>query len=283
MRLDTFLQSKIRDCSRSFIQFLIKKGNIKVNDEIRKKNYILKGSEEISVNLIADPASFIKAEEVPFTVLSEENDFMIISKPTGIVTHPAGRNSSGTLLSGLLFLHPELNDWKGLGKPGLVHRLDKETSGIMIVAKNAVAQKNIMRQFAERKVAKHYIAVCDGKLSDSRFIEAPIKRNDFNRTSFSVEPGGRSAKTYIRPVARFPGRTMMLVKTFTGRTHQIRVHLSHIGYPVSGDIKYGGKGAPRIMLHAYSIAFNHPETDKRIYFKTEFPKDICSFLKKENG
>ena len=280
MRLDTFLQSKLRDCSRSFLQFLIKKGNVAVNGGIKKKNYILRGDEDISVDLIADPASYIKAEEAPFEVIREEKDFLIISKPAGVVTHPSGRLSSGSLLQGLLYRYPELGEWKGLGKPGLVHRLDKGTSGIMIVARNARAQKIIMRQFADRKVAKHYIAVCGGKVSESRFIEAPIKRNEFHRTSFSVEPGGKSAKTYIRPVKIFGDKTLLLVKIFTGRTHQIRVHLSHIGYPVAGDIKYGGGEAPRIMLHAYSIAFNHPVTGKRIYFRTGFPEDIGKFLRR---
>ncbi|MBA3065734.1 RluA family pseudouridine synthase [bacterium] len=297
MRLDTFLQSKIKDHSRSFIQFLIKTGNIKVNGKIEKKNYILKGSEEIAVNLIADPATNVKAEKVNFKVIHEEESFLIISKPSGIITHPAGRSSSGTLLQGLLFKYPQLNDWKGLGKPGLVHRLDKETSGLMIVAKTAPAQKIIMKQFADRTVAKHYLAICAGKVSWSQFIDAPIKRNDFNRTSFSVEADGRNAKTYMRPVAGFPGeaprnparpglsrdwlqdKTLLLIKIFTGRTHQIRVHLSHIGYPVLGDIKYGGPDAPRIMLHSYSISFNHPESGRRLYFKTDFPENFSDFLK----
>ncbi|MCD6311866.1 MAG: RluA family pseudouridine synthase [Elusimicrobia bacterium] len=279
MRLDSFLQSKINDCSRSFIQFLIKTGNITVNEKTEKKNYILKGSEEISVNLIADPTTHVKAEKVNFKVIHEEESFLIISKPSGIITHPAGRHSSGTLLQGLLFRYPQLNDWKGLGKPGLVHRLDKETSGLMIVAKTANGQKIIMKQFADRTVSKHYLAVCEGKVSSSQFIEAPIKRNDFNRTAFSVETGGRNAKTYIRPVAGFPGKTLLLIKIFTGRTHQIRVHLSHIGYPVSGDVKYGGKPSARIMLHSYSISFNHPESGKRLYFKSDFPEDFRNFIK----
>ncbi len=276
MRLDSFLQSKINDCSRSFIQFLIKTGNIKVDGETKKKNYILKGSEEIAVNLIADPATHVKAEKVDFKVIHEEESFLIISKPSGIITHPAGRTSSGTLLQGLLFKYPQLKDWKGLGKPGLVHRLDKETSGLMIVAKTANSQKIIMRQFADRTVAKHYLAVCEGKVSASQFIDAPIKRNDFNRTAFSVETDGKNAKTYIRPVKGVSGKTLLLIKIFTGRTHQIRVHLSHIGYPVSGDVKYGGKPSVRIMLHSYSISFNHPESGRRLYFRTNFPAKFNS-------
>ena len=279
MRLDTFLQSKLRECSRSFLQFLIKEGNVAVNGGIKKKNYILKGNEDISVDLIADPASYIKAEEAPFEVLREEKDFLIISKPSGVVTHPSGRLSSGSLLQGLLYRYPELGEWKGLGKPGLVHRLDKGTSGIMIVARNARAQKIIMRQFADRKVAKHYLAVCDGKVSESRFIEAPIKRNEFHRTSFSVEAGGKPAKTYIRPVKIFGDKTLLLVKIFTGRTHQIRVHLAHIGFPVTGDATYGHSDAPRVMLHAYSIAFHRPDNYERVYFRDEFPKDIKKFLR----
>ncbi|MDO9513084.1 MAG: RluA family pseudouridine synthase [Elusimicrobiota bacterium] len=278
MRLDTFLQSRIEGHSRSFLQFLIKTGNVKVDGKTEKKHHILKGNEEISVNLIADPATNVKAEKVNFKVIHEEESFLIISKPSGIITHPAGRNSSGTLLQGLLFKYPQLNDWKGLGKPGLVHRLDKETSGLMIVAKTANAQTIIMKQFAGRTVAKHYLALCVGKVTSSQFIEASIKRNDFNRTAFSVEADGRNAKTYIRPVSQFPGKTLLLIKIFTGRTHQIRVHLSHIGYPVSGDIKYGGAPDARIMLHSYSIGFNHPENGKRLYFKTDFPEDFSAFL-----
>ena len=271
MRLDTFLQSRIAGHSRSFIQFLIKTGNVKVNGKSEKKHHILKGDEEISVNLIADPASNVTAEKVNFKVLHEEESFLIISKPSGIITHPAGRNSSGTLLQGLLYKYPQLNDWKGLGKPGLVHRLDKETSGLMIVAKTADAQTNIMKQFAARTVSKHYLAVCCGKVISSQFIDAAIKRNDFNRTAFSVETDGRNAKTYIRPVKSMKEKTLLLIKIFTGRTHQIRVHLSHIGYPVSGDVKYGGEPDKRIMLHSYSISFNHPESGRRLYFRTDFP------------
>jgi len=278
MRLDTFLHSKLPDTSRSFIQYLIKAGNILINGKGTKKNYILKGNEEITVNLIADPATYVEAEEVPFEVLYEDPEFLIILKPSGIIAHPVGRQRRKTLLQGLLFKYPELKHWPGLGKPGLVHRLDKETSGIMIVARNASSQKNIMKQFEKRTVSKTYIAFVCGSVKNSGTVEAPIKRNDINRTSFSISPDGRKAKTYFRPVKKFKKYSLLLIRPYTGRTHQIRVHLSHIGFPVAGDKKYGGDESQRIMLHAYSISFNHPASGKRIYFKTTFPKDFKKFI-----
>ncbi len=278
MRLDTFLHSKLPDTSRSFIQYLIKTGNILINEKESKKNYILKGNEEITVNLIADPATYVEAEEVPFEVLYEDPEFLIISKPSGIITHPVGRQRKKTLLQGLLFKYPELKHWPGLGKPGLVHRLDRETSGIMIVARNATAQKNIMKQFEKRTVSKTYLAVVADVVKNSGTVEAPIKRNEIRRTTFSVSPDGRYAKTHFRTVKNFKNYSLLLVRPYTGRTHQIRVHLSHIGFPVAGDKKYGGDAAPRIMLHAYSISFSHPASGKRVYFKTNFPNDFKKFM-----
>lgn len=277
MRIDTFLHSKLRDTSRSFVQYLIKVGNILINGKAAKKNYILKGDEEITVNLIADPATYVEAEEVPFDVLHEDPEFLIISKPSGIITHPVGRQHRKTLLQGILFKYPELKHWPGLGKPGLVHRLDRETSGIMIVARNASSQKNIMKQFEKRTVSKTYLAIVAGTLKNSGTIEAPIKRNDIHRTIFSISPDGRNAKTYFRTVKNFENYSLLLIRPYTGRTHQIRVHMSHIGFPIAGDKKYGGDEARRIMLHAYSISFNHPASGKRIYFKTKFPKDFKNF------
>jgi len=240
MRLDTFLQSKIKD-------------------------------------LIADPATYVEAEEVPFEVLYEDPEFLIILKPSGIITHPVGRQRRKTLLQGILFKYPELKHWPGLGKPGLVHRLDRETSGIMIVARNASSQKNIMQQFEKRAVSKTYLAVVAGIVKNSGTIEAPIKRNDIHRTIFSVSPDGRKAKTYFRAVKNFKNYSLLLIRPYTGRTHQIRVHMAHIGFPVAGDKKYGGEDTRRIMLHAYSISFNHPASGKRVYFKTEFPEDFKNF------
>jgi len=279
MRLDTFLCSKIKESSRSFIQYLIEIGNVRVNGQKSKKNLILKGNEEIEVNLVTDPLEIVRPEKVPFKVLHKENSFLIIEKPSGIITHPSGRRHSGTLLHGLIGRFPELKHWQGLGKPGLVHRLDKETSGIMIVARNACAQRNIMKQFEKRQVFKTYLAIVSGEVKSRGVVEVPIKRNDFHRTIFSAAFDGRSAKTYFRVIKQFPEFTLLLVRPFTGRTHQIRVHLSHIGFPIAGDVSYGGSKSERIMLHAYSISFLHPETGEKIYFKTEFPEDFKNFLK----
>jgi len=278
MRLDTFLHSKIKDTSRSFIQYLIKIGNVKVNGKLSKKNYILKGDEEITVNLIADPLNFVKPDDVPFKILHNENSFLIIEKPSGVITHPSARYHTETLLQGLVKKFPELKHWEGLGKPGLVHRLDKETSGIMIVAKTAPAQRKIMKQFEKRKVFKTYLAIVDGIVKTGGMIEVPIKRNPLHRTIFSASYDGRYAKTCFKVVKTFKNNSLLLVRTFTGRTHQIRVHLSHIGFPITGDIEYGGKPAKRLFLHAYSIAFFHPETGKRVYFKTKVPNDFSKFI-----
>lgn len=279
IRLDNFLHSKIPQTSRSFIQHLIKEGNVLVNGKPDKKNYILKGTETIEINLIADPLIFIKPCEAPFRVLHEEEEFLIIEKPSGVITHPSGRHHTGTLLQGLLYKYPELKNWKGLGKPGLVHRLDKETSGIMIVAKTASAQRKIMNQFEKRLVFKTYLAIVCGEVHKRGAVEAPIRRHFFHRTIFCVASDGRRAKTLFRPVKVLNNETLLLVRTLTGRTHQIRVHLSHIGFPILGDVEYGGHASSRIFLHAYSIAFFHPETGKRIYFKTEFPEDFRKFLR----
>lgn len=224
----------------------------------------------------APKAAIPEAQDIPLTILYEDEDLAVVEKPCGMVVHPAAGNEDGTLVNALLYHLDSLGSIGGEERPGIVHRLDKDTSGLLLVAKNDKAQLSLSRQLQERSMEKHYRALVDGIIKeDSGRIEAAIARSTKDRKKMAVDPAGREAVTEWKVLARGRAVTLLDVHILTGRTHQIRVHTKHIGHPVCGDPIYGspkGSKVPRLMLHAYSLSFTHPTTGERLTFTAPLPE-----------
>lgn len=216
-----------------------------------------------------------QAEDIPLEILYQDDDLAVVVKPCGMVVHPAAGNEDGTLVNALLHHLEHLGSIGGELRPGIVHRLDKDTSGLLLVAKNDAAQLSLSRQLQDRQMEKHYRALVDGLLKeDAGCVEAPIARSKKDRKKMAVDPEGREAITEWTVLARGRACTLLDVHILTGRTHQIRVHMKHIGHPVCGDPIYGsdrGARVPRLMLHAYTLSFTHPTTGERLTFTAPLP------------
>lgn len=286
-RLDHFLVSVLADLSRSQVQRLIKGGHIRVGGREGKPNQPVKTGQEISVDLPepADPAPH--AEALPLPILYQDADLIVVDKPAGMVVHPAAGHASGTLVNALLH---HVNDLSGIGgekRPGIVHRLDRGTSGLMVVAKHDAAHQELARQFHDREVEKEYLALVWGLLQAGRRIDSPIGRDPSNRKKMSARARrSREAVTRIVRSEKLKALTLVQVAIHTGRTHQIRVHLSAIGHPIVGDPLYGGvhRRVPgdlravgrleRPFLHAAHLVFKHPTDGRRMDFTSALPADL---------
>ena len=242
-RLDVFVSENIGNYSRNYIAQLVKEKHIRVGGRLKKPGYQVKIGDNISGTIPENKPSLFLPEPMDLTVLYEDSSIIVIDKPPGVVVHPAPGHYSGTLVNGLLHHCPDLKGIGGEVRPGIVHRLDKDTSGIIIVAKDALSHENLARQFKLREVKKEYIALVYGELSaDSGKMELPIGRHPVNRKKMSTNsPKGRKAETRWRIINRFGGFSLVSIDLKTGRTHQIRVHFSAAGHPVVGDPAYGGK------------------------------------------
>ena len=291
-RLDVFLTSVLGGLSRSQIQRLIKDGHVRVGDRDAKANQPVKAGQTISVDIPEPTDPTPKAEELPLPILYQDSDLIVIDKPAGMVVHPAAGHGGGTLVNALLHHVTDLSGIGGERRPGIVHRLDRGTSGLMVVAKNDRAHEELARQFHDREVEKEYIALVWGEVMAGRRIDAPIGRDPKNRKKMSAKARrSREAVTRIVRAEHF-GRTLTLahVAIHTGRTHQIRVHLSDIGHPVVGDPLYGGihRRVPgdlravthldRPFLHAARLVFAHPEDGRRMEFEAPLPADLQRVL-----
>ena len=285
-RIDVFLSKEI-GLSRSQVDKLIKGGQVKLNNGIAKPSYKIKRDDRIIVNI--PPAKEIAAqpENIPLDIVYEDKDIIVINKPPGIVVHPAAGNEKGTLVNALLNHCRDLSGIGGSIRPGVVHRLDKDTSGLIVFAKNDAAHLNISKQIKDREVKKIYLALVHGEVkNDSGVIDAPMGRHPVNRKKMAVITSSsqkrREALTYYRVIKRYKGYTLVELDLKTGRTHQIRVHLSHIGYPVVGDSVYSkkkdGTGATRQLLHASRLSFHHPITGKYLEFRSDVPVDMEKVL-----
>ena len=294
-RLDRFLVSVLAAHSRSQIQRLIKDGHVRVGGRAAKANQPVKTGQQIAVDVPApsDPAP--RAEVLPLPILYQDADLVVVDKPAGMVVHPAAGHSSGTLVNALLHHVRDLSGIGGEKRPGIVHRLDRGTSGLMVVAKNDAAHEELSRQFRDREVEKEYAALVWGEVMAGRRIDAPIGRDPSNRKKMSSAHArmrrSRAAVTRVVRAEHF-GRTLTLanVAIHTGRTHQIRVHLSAIGHPVVGDPLYGGvhRRVPgdlravthleRPFLHAARLAFAHPADARRMEFTSPLPGDLQRVL-----
>lgn len=298
-RLDLFLTNQLAGITRARIKTLIDNGKVTVDGEITKAGYLVRPGERIIVCFpIYEPVN-IEPEEIPLDILYEDEHLLLVNKPAGMVVHPAFANLRGTLVNALLAHCRNLSAVGGESRPGLVHRLDKDTSGLLVVAKNDAAHLALSKQLSERKMEREYRAIAWGHLQQkSGRIEAALLRNPKDRLRMMIHPDGKAAITHYQVLNEFPLTSYVQLNLETGRTHQIRVHLASIGHPVFSDATYGGrtkqlaglnqantqfamnllKQFPRQMLHARTLAFIHPATKELMRFSAPLPADMLELL-----
>lgn len=274
-RLDSFLSLEL-EISRSKVQKLIKEGKVFVNGKVVNSSYQVRVDDEIEVNDELDYEINVEPEDIPLDIVYEDDDLIIINKKSGMVVHPAPGHYTGTLVNALLYKYGKLTGDKF--RPGIVHRLDKDTSGLMIVAKNEEMLEKLSKMISKKEVERKYLAIVNGLIKhDTGTIDAPIGRDLNNRQKMAVtDVNSKDAITHFKVLERFDNNTLLECILDTGRTHQIRVHLSYIGYPVNNDPLYGKGKCTEFgqMLHSYSIKFKHPRTGKDISYTVDAPKEF---------
>lgn len=292
-RLDAYLASQIEGWSRARLQRLIENEDVLVNGKASKPSYKLRENDEVEVELIAPAGESFVPENIPLEIVYEDDTLVVVNKPAGLVVHPAAGVPSGTLANALAYHFQQLPDSTGV-RPGLVHRLDRDTSGLLVVAKTESALENLSDQFRDRTVFKSYIALVHGRMaSNSGKIDQPVGRDLSNRTRMAVVRTGRNALTLYRVRRGFDRFTLLDVELKTGRTHQIRVHLAWLKHPVVGDETYGAgrdnqiqdarlraqvRSLNRQFLHAEKLAFTHPKTGEFVKFESPLPQDLEELL-----
>lgn len=285
-RLDLFVISVIKDLSRMNAKRLIEDGNVQVNSKNSKVSYKVQNGDIIEIHIPEAKQLDLKAQEIPIEVVYEDSDIIVVNKPKGLVVHPANGNWDGTLVNAIMAICKDsLSGIGGEVRPGIVHRLDKDTSGLLIIAKNDKAHINMSNEIKNREVKKVYIALVRGIVAENEAtINMPIGRSNKDRKKMAVVKNGKEAITHFKVIKRFDKYTLLEVKIDTGRTHQIRVHLSEIGHPVVGDEIYSnGKnefGVHGQLLHAKSLDFKHPITGKDMHLEAELPEEFKNVLKK---
>jgi 23S rRNA pseudouridine1911/1915/1917 synthase len=282
-RLDRHLAASLPDLSRSFIQKLIAAGAVTVNGKLPKASDRVQSGDHIVVRVPPPQPMEVRAEPIPLAIVYEDQDLVVVDKPAGMVVHPAHGHSSGTLVNALLAHCSDLSGVGGTLRPGIVHRLDKDTSGLLIVAKNDRAHGHLQQQFSTRQVTKTYLALTEGQIATpSGLIDAPIGRDPKERKRMAVVADGREAQTEYCVLERFARHTFVEARPITGRTHQIRIHLASIGHPIAGDRVYGYRKQrlplERQFLHAAQIAFTLPSSEERLELRSELPQDLVSVL-----
>ncbi len=282
-RLDQLLPLHYPQHSRSYFQFLIDQARISVNGKPVKKRMKPRVGDRIEVELLPLPQSELIPEAIPLQVLYEDEFLLAIDKPAGMVVHPAPGHAKGTIANALL-AHCKTLDTRGTLRPGIVHRLDKDTSGLLLLAKTSSTHQKLVTLFATRKIKKTYLALCIGCPKEG-WIDAPIKRHPIRRKEMAVLDGGKEAKTHVRILQRSSSLSLVELIPLTGRTHQLRVHLKHIGTPILGDSVYGkgNKKIPRQMLHARNIEFPHPITREMLSLSASIPEDFHRHFPYLNG
>ena len=279
-RLDKYIAEQCQ-ISRSYAQKLIDEGQVAVNDHAAKASQKLNTGDKIVVSIPPPSPISLTAEDIPLKVVYEDNDLIVVDKPAGLLVHPAAGQHTGTLVNAILARCPDLGEINGSVRPGIVHRLDKDTSGLMMVAKNDTAQKSLSRQIKQRSIKKGYLALVSGHLTPERgAIDAPIGRHPQDRKKMAVVSGGREARTDYKVIKYFDDYTLVEAMPETGRTHQIRVHFAAIGHPIFGDHIYGKRSAMlgRQFLHAHRLGFRLPSSGDVVEFKSELPPDLKEVL-----
>jgi len=288
-RIDAYISSIDNEISRTSVQRLLEEGNILVNEKQVKASYKIQENDLIEIQEIEPKEIELKAQDIPIEVIYEDEDIIVVNKPKGLVVHPAVGNLDGTLVNAIMAICKDsLSGIGGEIRPGIVHRLDKDTSGILIIAKNDIAHINLSEQLKNHEVEKTYIALVRGIVKENEAtINMPIGRSQKDRKKMAVDKNGKNAITHFKVLKRYEKYTLLEIKIETGRTHQIRVHLSHIGYPVVGDYTYSnGKNDFNVegqMLHSKKIKFKHPKTEKEIELEANLPEYFQEILNKLDG
>ncbi len=281
MRIDAFLALK-SDISRSKIQSLIKTGNIKVNDSVIKNSYKVELDDEVTLDYVEEKNEF-KKEKMELDIVYEDSDIIVINKPNGLVVHPAPGNTSHTLANGLSYYSDSLSSVNGEFRPGIVHRIDAFTTGLLVVAKNNKAHEFLTNELSTKTMKRTYIALVWGVITEeSGTIDAPIGRDTKDRKKMNVTSSGKNAVTHFKVLKRFKDATLLEVSLETGRTHQIRVHMNYINHPIVNDPVYGRKkliDETGQMLHAYKLELIHPSTHEKMTFEAELPEEFNNILK----
>jgi 23S rRNA pseudouridine1911/1915/1917 synthase len=281
-RLDQFLQAELPQFSRARLQSWIRAGRVRVDGNEQRPSYTLRGDEVITVEPDAPPPLKAEAEDLPVEILYLDDDVIAVNKPAGMVVHAGAGRHSGTLVNALLHQFGSLSDVSGEDRPGIVHRIDRETSGVLLVARNDVAHRRLAEQFAAREVEKKYLTLVQGAMRTNQgTIDRPITRDPVRRTRMTARLGeGRTATTFWTVRERFERFTFLEVRIGTGRTHQIRVHLSSVGHPVAGDKLYGAAPGPidRFFLHSFRIGFVQPSSGEKVTVEAPLPPELENWL-----
>jgi 23S rRNA pseudouridine1911/1915/1917 synthase len=285
-RLDIFLSERIKELSRSHIQRLIEEGKVKINGRPTKSSRRLKAEEKIEIEYEHPVSGKVQPENIPIKIIYKDDHLLVVDKPSGMVVHPGAKINRGTLVNALLHRFPHLQGIGPSDRPAIVHRLDKETSGVMVVARSLKGYKNLQGQFKKREVTKIYIGLVWGRMPQKEGkITWSIGRHPKHGERISLKTNKpRSAKTYYTVEKEFRGTTLLRIRPVTGRTHQIRVHLAAAGHPIVGDSRYGHKKpkfkCPRLFLHALELSFLHPDSGETVEFSSPLPRELKSFLNK---
>lgn len=288
IRLDLFLCKYFPDKSRNYIQNLIEDELVKVNGKVKKSNYKVRNKDNIIITFLEPVQMNIKAEDIPIDVLYEDKDLIVVNKPQGMIVHPAAGVYNGTLVNALLNHCSDLSGINGVMRPGIVHRIDKDTSGILVVAKNDNSHNKLAMQLKDHSMTREYVALVEEVIKEEKgTVDRPIARHPKDKIKMAVVHDGKRAITHYEVLERFKNNTLIKCVLETGRTHQIRVHMSYIGHPLVGDPVYGYKkqrfNLNGQLLHAKKLGFIHPSTGKYMEFETEVPdyfKRIIKVLKK---
>lgn len=284
-RQDVYLTAKLPDYTRSRVMKLLESGSIVSNHGQLKAGYRVRPGDTYLYTPRMAVAPELAAEAIPLTIVYQDESLLVIDKPVGMVVHPAAGNQNGTLVNALLAAVDNLSGINGVARPGIVHRIDKDTSGLLVVAKNDIAHLALSRQIADKTAQRRYLAlVHDNLRQDSGIVDAPIGRSNRDRKKMAVRDDGRAAVTHWRVLERYIKYTYLEASLETGRTHQIRVHMASIGHPVVGDMKYGPAKnefkLTRQFLHAYYLEFAHPVTGEQMSFTTPLPDDLAAIRDK---
>lgn len=285
-RLDVYLSSQLGDMSRSYIQKIIKDKKVSVNGKVEKAKYLVKEDDKIVIEIPAPKLLEVLPQDIPIDIVYEDSDVMIVNKPQNMVVHPAPGNYEGTLVNAILYhCKDNLSSINGVIRPGIVHRIDKDTSGLLMIAKNNNAHNFLAEQLKDHSITREYEFICHGVVKEDKItVDKPIGRNPKDRLKMAVVKDGKRAVTHFEVVARYENFTHMRARLETGRTHQIRVHALSINHPLLGDTVYGPKNnkfkAEGQTLHAKKIGFIHPTTKEYIEFDSELPKYFKNIVNK---
>lgn len=285
-RLDIFLSNQGSDLTRNEVQRLIGQGLVILNGMLPKPSHRVAAGDTVTIRIPKSTPSTLEPEPIPIDIVYEDDELLVVDKPAGLTVHPAPGHRNHTLVNALLYTHPNLPGIGGEQRPGIVHRLDKDTSGLMVVAKTSTAHRSLSMQLKERVVGKKYLALVTGNITtNDGQIDGPIARDVRNRKRMTVMQGGRDALTQFRVNCQWPGFTLVDVSPKTGRTHQIRVHFSSIGHPLIGDTLYGKKSnlVGRHFLHASQLSFRHPSNGELLEIRSELPNELQQVLSMLGG